>query len=98
MANVYDMIDMKHLFLFLFLTFVVRDSLLAQNKNLVGRLKRNKNLIALWDFKEPKGENRKSLLGAYALSEMDGEKGIIVYVGDVESFCLCGRGRWGTIF
>jgi hypothetical protein len=73
MANVYDMIDMKHLFLFLFLTLIVRDSLLAQNKNLVGRLKRNKNLIALWDFKEPKGENRKSLLGAYALSEMDGQ-------------------------
>jgi hypothetical protein len=65
------MIKMKYLFLFL--TFLFSDGLLAQNKNLVHQLVRNKYLIALWDFKEPKGEKRKSLLGPYALSEMDGQ-------------------------
>lgn len=60
-------------YLFLFLTFLFSDRLLAQNKNLVHQLVRNKYLIALWDFKEPKGEKRKSLLGPYALSEMDGQ-------------------------
>jgi hypothetical protein len=65
------MIKMKYLFLFL--TFLFSDRLLAQNKNLVHQLVRNKYLIALWDFKEPKGEKRKSLLGPYALSEMDGQ-------------------------
>lgn len=57
----------------MFLTFLFSDRLLAQNKNLVHQLVRNKYLIAFWDFKEPKGEKRKSLLGPYALSEMDGQ-------------------------
>jgi hypothetical protein len=40
---------------------------------LTNRLLKTKHLIALWDFKETKGEKRKSLLGPYELSEMDGQ-------------------------
>jgi hypothetical protein len=46
--------------------------LLGQTSSLAIKLLKTKNLIALWDFKEAKGEKRKSLLGPYELSEMDG--------------------------
>ena len=54
--------------------FIVTSEILhGQNKKLVHQIVRNKNLIALWDFKETKGEKRKSLLGPYELSEIDGQ-------------------------
>ena len=62
---------MKVFFLFLFV--ICSENLLGQNKHLLNQLVKNKHLVALWDFKEAKGEKRKSLLGPYELSEMDGQ-------------------------
>ena len=62
---------MKVFFLFLFV--ICSENLLGQNNHLLNQLVKNKHLIALWDFKEAKGDKRKSLLGPYELSEMDGQ-------------------------
>lgn len=57
---------------FLLLLVICCENLCGQNKHLLNQLVKNKHLIALWDFKEDKGEKRKSWLGSYELSEMDG--------------------------
>jgi hypothetical protein len=51
---------------------LISEVVVGQQISLTNRLLKTKHLIALWDFKEPKGEKRKSLLGTYELSEMDG--------------------------
>ena len=61
---------LKCILLFLFVIF--GETLHGQQNNLVHQMLKTKSLIALWDFKENKGENRKSLLAPYELSEMDG--------------------------
>jgi hypothetical protein len=62
---------LKSILLFLFI--VTGEILHGQNKKLVHQILKNKYLIAFWDFKEAKGEKRKSLLGPFELSEMDGQ-------------------------
>jgi len=57
----------------LFTVLLVSEMLIGQQITLTNRLLKTKHLIALWDFKETKGEKRKSLLGPYELSEMDGQ-------------------------
>lgn len=59
-------------YLLFILTLCSGKYVLAQNENLNRRLIKTEHLIALWDFKEGKGEKRKSLIGPYELSEMDG--------------------------
>lgn len=57
----------------LFTVLLVSEMLIGQQIPVTNRLLKTKHLIALWDFKEAKGEKRKSLLGPYELSEMDGQ-------------------------
>ena len=58
---------------FVLLTVLLVSEMLTGQIPLTNRLLKTKHLIALWDFKEAKGEKRKSLLGPYELSEMDGQ-------------------------
>ena len=52
---------------------LVSEMLIGQQSPLANKLLKTKHLIALWDFKEVKGEKRKSLLGPFELSEIDGQ-------------------------
>ncbi len=44
----------------LFTVLLVSEKLLGQQSPLANKLLKTKHLIALWDFKEAKGEKRKS--------------------------------------
>lgn len=62
---------MSKKFLFLALFLVLSSQLRAQS--LVRQALKDKNLVALWDFKEEAGQSRKSLKGDFVLSEINGK-------------------------
>jgi len=57
-------------FAFLALILSLSSQMIAQSS--VRQALKNKNLVALWDFKEEAGQSRKSLKGDFALSEING--------------------------
>lgn len=61
---------MSKKFLFLALFLVFSSQIHAQSS--VRQALKNKNLVALWDFKEEAGLSRKSLKGDFALTEING--------------------------
>ena len=57
----------------LLLCFFCSNRIFAQQTQLVKKVLRTKNLIALWDFQEEAGNDRASLKGNYALAETNGQ-------------------------